>query len=962
MTQQTPESDQPGPVAPTSAAREPDKGVKRWVLVTAATVVVVLLGATLAWRSLDPAKLKSKIVAAVMQDTGLELRIEDDIKLSLFPLSLELGTVELENAPGFSRSFLLRSQSLGVHVKLLPLLRKQIDMQTLNIKGLELNLERDRYGNTNWETLLSQASPDGTPPSAAALAVGGVSIQDASVRFDDQETRVSYSLSDIAVTSGALTTDKPADMRIEFAFSGQRESSYDPLGITGDATIAGKITVDLGVRTAHITGLELLATASGDTLTEGEAQLSVTGAVEYAFPSQTLSFRDLKVVTEGFKLAGVGNDMRLQSPATSVHVYTGLVQLEALDLQSDLRGPLVPGGAMQVALGGNLAFNPTTSVLVAEDLRVDVPRIVWSDTELRVAFYGDANADLANNTLSIPNLDLKTTVASPMFAGVPIDTRLRAALDVDMWGSGVVLRGLRFEALDVLAAGDMGVMDPLRRPALSGALRIDAFNPRNVLERLGYAPPDTRDAQALTHAQLSARVVGTRDGAALQELVLEVDDTRLTGQVGARRFGRPRFYAELHADEIDLDRYRCQACQRLNTAGTTFPAASVMATLPLDRLRALDVSTRMRIDRLHAARLTLAAMDIGLRGDQGLVELQPFSGALYDGRYDGHVIVDTRADPPTLSVAEQLAGLNLGALLRALGLEPQPILSDATADAELRLEATSEVSGERLAIQSLTLDASLNTTSSGQAPLTLGIRATGNVSVPETRLELEDIELALGGLSAAGRLNIEDADANPRFTGRLSVKPFDPRGLAASLGLPAPSTADPKAFRSLALSTRFAAGADRLRLDDVAITLDDTRATGYIDLTRLAMPPALRFELAVGNLDANRYLPLPAGSEQPKPSPALWPLAALRALDVEGVITAERMRLTDMQLDNVKLRVTARDGELRIQPPEPNEQVDREPQSERVCVGAGADDVAPSCTPRASTATTRHDTAISRVL
>ena len=133
MTQQTPRG----------------KGIaKRWLIGTTFVAVFALLAGALAWRSLDPVVLKTKIIAAVMQETGLTLSIADDIVLSLLPPSIDLGGVELENAPGFSAAFLVRSDTLAVRIKLLPLLRKQIDMQTLTVKGLELNLERDRYGRT----------------------------------------------------------------------------------------------------------------------------------------------------------------------------------------------------------------------------------------------------------------------------------------------------------------------------------------------------------------------------------------------------------------------------------------------------------------------------------------------------------------------------------------------------------------------------------------------------------------------------------------------------------------------------------------------------------------------------------------------------------------------------------------------------------------------------------------------
>ena len=41
-------------------------------------------------------------------------------------------------------------ETVQVRVKLLPLLRKQLEVDTVRLNGLKLNLARDKDGRTNW--------------------------------------------------------------------------------------------------------------------------------------------------------------------------------------------------------------------------------------------------------------------------------------------------------------------------------------------------------------------------------------------------------------------------------------------------------------------------------------------------------------------------------------------------------------------------------------------------------------------------------------------------------------------------------------------------------------------------------------------------------------------------------------------------------------------------------------------
>jgi len=97
--------------------------------VVAALVVLVIAVGIVISLVIDPNDYKDEIVQAVKTRTGRDLTIGGDIKLSLFPwLGVELKALELSNAPGFGAQPFARVQAVGVKARLLPLLRKKLEV------------------------------------------------------------------------------------------------------------------------------------------------------------------------------------------------------------------------------------------------------------------------------------------------------------------------------------------------------------------------------------------------------------------------------------------------------------------------------------------------------------------------------------------------------------------------------------------------------------------------------------------------------------------------------------------------------------------------------------------------------------------------------------------------------------------------------------------------------------------
>ncbi len=151
-------------------------------------ILVVLLAV---WLFVDPNDYRGRIAQAVKNATGRELELPGELKLSVFPwIALELGPASLGNAPGFGNEPFAAVRHVAIRVKLLPLLRKRLQVGRIEIDGLDLRLHRNAQGEGNWQgfgggtVAAPRAEPRGDR-TAALQDVSGVVVRDSRVSYED---------------------------------------------------------------------------------------------------------------------------------------------------------------------------------------------------------------------------------------------------------------------------------------------------------------------------------------------------------------------------------------------------------------------------------------------------------------------------------------------------------------------------------------------------------------------------------------------------------------------------------------------------------------------------------------------------------------------------------------------------------------------------------------------------------
>jgi AsmA protein len=404
----------------------------------------------------DPNDYRERIAAEVKRETGRDLVIEGDLKLTFFPwLGISIGKTTLSNAAGFGDEPFLRFEEASASVELLPLVRGEgLELGNIVLDSFALNLEVDAEGRNNWrmaegEQVTGAVETDAEAASGAANASGelettinvaSIEIRDAAVDYRDDQSGESYNLTNVNLETGRIGGDQPIDIRSSFDFELQ------PAGIAGD----------FAVKTSLVPG--------EDGITFSDAEISALGI------DATVSMTDngARVQVDAFSLKSLMTRLNLEPPVTA---------------DPDVLGKII--------FDGNVSVDD--EIISVADVELVVDDTTFNG-ELTVARNeaGTISINLAGDSIDLdrymePAADAGAGGGDSVPVEIPVD--LIRALNVrgDLVLEAAQLSGLEFENVQLglrVADGDMR-LHPISADFFSGKydgdVRINAARDVPVL-------------------------------------------------------------------------------------------------------------------------------------------------------------------------------------------------------------------------------------------------------------------------------------------------------------------------------------------------------------------------------------------------------------------------------------------------------------------------------------------------
>jgi AsmA protein len=376
-------------------------------------LLIVALGFALT-HLFDPNDYKDEIRTLARDKVGLELNIAGDIGWSLFPwLGLELHDTTLASVQTPEQPF-ADLRMLGLSVRVLPLLSREVEMSDITLNGLNLTLNRDEQGRGNWEGVgrpaTSETPSDATPPAEAAepgddeqtadnakrplqLDIDSLTISDARVTYHDAQTGQQFSAEGIELTTGAIREATSIPIKLN-AFFG----SNKPV-MRARTELQGALRFDTKLQRYQLEDLRLSGEASGEPLQGKTLSFSAQGQLLADLAADIAEWTSLKFTAN--QLRGLG-ELKARDLQDQPKI-TGALSIAEFNLREFLEsiGQQLPAMADNTALGKaelvtRLAGTPTSLTFEEINLKLDgstfTGQIAVSDfakQALRVDLSGD---------------------------------------------------------------------------------------------------------------------------------------------------------------------------------------------------------------------------------------------------------------------------------------------------------------------------------------------------------------------------------------------------------------------------------------------------------------------------------------------------------------------------------------------------------------------------------------------
>lgn len=903
------------------------KGITRALLV-AGGVVIVAVGGTAAWlASLDPNDYKAQIVAKVAEDTGRQLSIDGPLELALWPeLRLKTGQLTLGNAAGFGDEPFLTLSEAQIAVATLPLLMRRVEMDTVVVRGLTLNLARDADGRTNWDDLAKggEDKDGGGDSPIGALVLGGVDIQGAKLSYRDARDDSAVVIEGLNASTGALQFGEPVEFKLDASVKATKPA------LDGDVALSGTVAYELDAKHYLISPLALNANFRGKTLPGGKAALTAGATIDLKLGDGTATVKDLKIDGPGLALAG---NVDLDHLNDARPGGRGTLELKADDLAVLFRALALPA-AERVAQLKSRALDFRTVF----DANMDSGVISVSEFKgqaLSATVDGSLSATRANTDqpaiqakfdASGPDLPSLLIVASQLNGA---DAKATKSLTQALAKSADKSFKLAAEIDADLAAGRLQV------PTLSATLLGNQLNGRIESSGGGKGKPAFKGSVHAEGPDLSALLAASAavqgaDAKSIDNLAAVLGSAKARGftldsdidaDLAQGRFALPALKATLLGNRIEgqlnatgIDGTSPAFKGDLKASGADLPAllavigglqggesglaglAKSLSTAP-EKSFTLDTTFDADLAKGRVALPAFTANGLGL-GIGGAFQASDFGSA--NGALDGKLTID---------------GQSPGALLTALG---QPELAKSVRS--LGLDAGIKGSMSALTLAPFKATAEVNGPDKAK-PVTVTLGAgSAQANLEKETLSVRDLALTGLGMNVKGTLDATQIKTAPAFSGQLNVAPFNLRSVLGSLGHAPGPMADPKALTAVGLDTVFKGTATSLVLSNLNVKLDDTAIKGGVNIANFEGPD-LAFQIDIDNLDADRYLAPQAKGETRAVTPeaaaagaAQLPVDLLRKIKLDGQLNIGNLTMSGAKLSNVKVKLGGRNGKLEINP------------------------------------------------
>ncbi|AZE64537.1 AsmA protein [Pseudomonas synxantha] len=476
-------------------------------------LIIVALGFALT-HLFDPNDYKEEIRQIARDKAHIELTLNGDIGWSLFPwLGLELHEASVATLTAPTQPF-ADLQMLGLSVRVLPLLRREVQMSDVRVEGLNLRLNRDKQGHGNWEDI-GKNVPDATaeapaavpapvepvaetkpekPPQPIRLDIDSLTINNARVEYNDEQTGKQFSAESIQLSAGAIHEGASIPLKLT-AFLG----SNQPL-MRVKTELNGNLRIQRALKRYQFEDMRFSGEATGEPLQGKTVSFSTQGQLLVDLAANVAEWTNLKLSANQLRALGElkANDL---DKTPQISGALSVAQFDLAKFLDSIGHPLpamAPGSLSKVELVSRLKGTPTSVALENLNLKLDestfTGRVAVDDfaqQSLRVQLKADtfnadnylpAKSEAAKGATAARQAEVQSSEAGAMAAGG--STPLPDAPTKGAWSTDKLLPLTRLRSLDINADLAFGQLTLSQLPIQNAALKASGIDGQLKLDSL----------------------------------------------------------------------------------------------------------------------------------------------------------------------------------------------------------------------------------------------------------------------------------------------------------------------------------------------------------------------------------------------------------------------------------------------------------------------------------------------
>jgi AsmA protein len=518
------------------------QGLKYLAYGVAGLLSLLAIASTVLITTFNPNDYKPQLIDLVQAKKNRTLKLDGDIKLAFWPkIGLSLGKASLSEHN--SKVEFATVNNMQLSLALLPLLKKQLIVDTINIDGVRANLVQYEDGSSNFDDLLIQDESSTYPQ----FSIEGLKLKNSAITFSDLGSGARYSIDHIQLKTGQISKAQPINLSAEFFLS------TTPASGVMHTLLTTRLLIDPSKKMIAVSNLKLDARSQWN-----GAQLNIgVNAPQFNIESNSI------------KCALASINLHLEKAGTKSGVILSIVNLQGID--NLFKGNI--NGEMFMQSPELIAKTNFSSSFIADmsRLTVDLPTLSGSANlkqptlaNLEVSFNLGTHADIKNELLST---DLNFNTEKTKLEGNLKLTNFKTPhIQMKLNANEVNLNKFLVQSKSNNSVTDLSFLENLH---IDGQLNVGS---------LMY-----KQYQA---ADLKLNIKLDANNLQVSQLKLKLDDSQITGHAAISHYATPLYTIDLDIDKLDADKY----------LGAKPSGAS--QGFSLETLKALNVDGTVRIGQL----------------------------------------------------------------------------------------------------------------------------------------------------------------------------------------------------------------------------------------------------------------------------------------------------------------------------------------------------------------------------